>query len=114
MNGEQARLILLSGHSTVYQLIDLYNQIVQSKDAKQYTCMVFCGVSKAFDRVWHKGLSFKVQQNGITGKVLNWIPSYLSERKQNVFVGSSVVSPRVIKAGVTQGTVLEPLFFLHL
>ena len=102
----------LPGHSTVYQLIDLYNQIAQSIDAKQYTCMVFCDVSKAFDRVWHKGLLFKLQQNGITGKLLNWISSYLSERKQRVFVGSSMSSPRVIKAGVPQGTVLGPLFFL--
>ena len=44
--------------------------------------MVFCDVSKAFDRVWHKVLLFKLQQNGITGKLLNWISSYLSEKKQ--------------------------------
>ena len=87
----------LPGQSTVYQLIDLYNQIVRSIDAKQYTCMVFCEVSKAFDRVWHKGLLFKLQQNGMTGKFLNWISSYLPERKQKVFVGSSMSSPRVIR-----------------
>ena len=79
---------------------------------KQYTCMVFFDVSKALDRVWHKGLLFKLQQNGITGKLLNRISSYLSERKQKVFVGSSMSSPSVIKAGVPQGTVLGPLFFL--
>ena len=100
----------LPGHSTVYQLIDLYNQIVQRIDAKQYTCMVFCDVWKAFDRVWHKGLLFKLQQNGITEKLLNWISSYLSARKQRVFVGSSMSSPRVMKAGVPQGTVLAPYF----
>ena len=102
----------LPGHSTVYQLIDLYNQIVQSIDAKQYTCMVFCDVSKSFARVWHKDLLFKLLQNGIIGKLLNWIWSYLSERKQIGFVGSPMSSPRVIKAGVPQGTVLGPLFFL--
>ena len=75
----------LPGHSTVYQLINLYNQTVQSIDGKQYTCMVFCDVSKAFDRVYHKDLIFKLQQNGITGKLLSWISSYLSERKQKFF-----------------------------
>ena len=103
----------LPGHTTVYQLIDLYNQIAQSIDTEQYTCMVFCDVSKAFARVWHKDyLLFKLLQNGLTGKLLNWIWSYLSERKQIGFVGSSMSSPRVIKAGVPQGTVLGPLFFL--
>ena len=98
----------MPGHSTVYQLIDLYNQIVQSIDAKQYTCIVFCDVSKAFDRVWHKGLLFKLQQSGIKSD----IEVYYSERKQKVFVGSSMSSPRVIKTGVPLGTVLGPLFFL--
>ena len=41
----------IPGHSTVYQLIDIYHQICQSIDAKEHTCMVFCDISKAFDRV---------------------------------------------------------------
>lgn len=77
----------LSGHSTVYQLIDMYHQICQSIDSKQYTCMVFCDVSKAFDRVWHKGLLLKLKQHGISGNLLSWINSYLSNRKQKVLKG---------------------------
>ena len=45
----------LSGHSTVYQLISLYHQLVQSLDDKSQTCVIFCDISKAFGRVWHKG-----------------------------------------------------------
>ncbi len=48
----------LPGHSTVYQLIDIYNQICKAIDEKQHTCIVFCDISKAFDRVWHAGLLF--------------------------------------------------------
>ena len=77
----------LSGHSSVFQLIDIYNQICQSFDSKQYTCMVFCDISNAVDRVWHKGLLFKLEQNGIKGDLLKWISNYLSERSQRVFVG---------------------------
>ena len=102
----------LPGHSTVYQLLDIYHQITQSIDAKQHTCVVFCDVSKAFDRVWHKGLLFKLRQHGISGKLIEWISHYLSNRKQNVFIGSSMSAPKVISAGVPQGTVLGPLFFL--
>ena len=50
----------LKGHSTVHQLIAIYHQVVSSLDCYQNTCMVFCDISKAFDRVWHKGLLFKI------------------------------------------------------
>ena len=102
----------LPGHSTVYQLIDIYHQICQSIDAKQHTCMVFCDISKAFDRVWHKGLIFKLRQNGMHGELLSWISDYLSQRKQKVFIGSSVSNFQFLSAGIPQGSVLGPLFFL--
>jgi len=43
----------LTGRSTVYKLLDLYHEIVQSYDTKTHTCVIFCDISKAFDRVWH-------------------------------------------------------------
>ena len=39
--------------STVFQLIDIYNDICQSFDNHQFSCMVFCGIPKAFGRVWN-------------------------------------------------------------
>ena len=68
-------------------------------------------ISKAFDRVWHKGLLFKLKQNGINGKLLLWISNYLSNRKQKVIVKSSSSSLQVVTAGVPQGSVLGPFFF---
>ena len=71
----------LPNHSTTYQLIDIYHHICQSLDNNQFSCMVFCDVSKAFDRVWHKGLILKLKQVGIEGELLQWINDYLSDRK---------------------------------
>lgn len=102
----------LPGHSTVYQLIDIYHQICQSFDNRQFTCMVFCDISKAFDRVWHKGILFKLQQNGINGIVLNWIENYLTGRKQSVTMRSTASDIKTVTAGVPQGSVLGPLLFL--
>ena len=62
--------------------------------------------------MWHKGLLFKLKQNGINGKLLSWISNYLSNRKQKVIVKSSSSSLQVVTAGVPQGSVLGPLLFL--
>ncbi|MCG8095193.1 MAG: hypothetical protein JAZ17_16505 [Candidatus Thiodiazotropha endolucinida] len=102
----------LPHHSTTFQLIDIYQHICQTFDNNQFSCMVFCDVSKAFDRVWHKGLIFKLKQHGINGSLLNWIDDYLSNRKQKVVIRSCTSSSRGIHAGVPQGSVLGPLLFL--
>ena len=43
----------LPGHSTVYQVIETYDSIVKAIDKGQDCCMIFCDMSKAFDRVLH-------------------------------------------------------------
>ena len=74
--------------------------------------MIFCDISKAFDKVWHRGLLFKLRQNGIKGKLLAWISNYLSSRKQRVKINSATSSLLSVNAGVPQGSVLGPLLFL--
>ena len=69
-------------------------------------------MSKAFDRVWHRGLLFKLRQNGIDGKLLQWLNSYLTNRKQKVTLKSCASTIKSILAGVPQGSVLGPLLFL--
>jgi hypothetical protein len=71
--------------------------------------VVFCDISKAFDRVWHKGLLRKIESIGIRGSLLSWVKNYLSERKQRVVINNSTSSWRDINAGVPQGSILGPL-----
>ena len=52
----------LPHHSTVFQQIDIYHYICQAFDNNLFSSIVFCDVSKAFDRVWHRGLLFKLRQ----------------------------------------------------
>ena len=74
--------------------------------------MVFFDISKAFDRVWHKGLLYKIEKLGIKGDLLCWIKSYLLDRKQKVVINGKESILLNINAGVPQGSILGPLFFL--
>ena len=102
----------MPGDSTVYQLVHLYHLFCEALDNKKDIRITFCDISKAFDRVWHKGLLFKLKKTGISGPLLNWFESYLSERQQRVAVSGEFSEWGQIKAGVPQGSVLGPLLFL--
>ena len=102
----------IPGYSTVNQLTYLYDTICQALDNGKEVRAVFCDISKAFDRIWHAGLIHKLEAAGVTGAVLNWFRSYLSDRKQRVVLPGASSDWIYILAGVPQGSILGPLLFL--
>ena len=73
---------------------------------------VFLDISKAFDKVWHEGLLFKLKQNGVDGNLLQFFQCYLSHRHQRVTLNGQYSEYTMIESGVPQGSVLGPLLFL--
>ena len=57
----------IPGDSTTNRLTFLYNSFCQALDSGKEVRVVFCDISKAFDRVWHKGLLCKLKAIGISG-----------------------------------------------
>ena len=55
----------LPGHSTVHHLIALVHNTYLSLENHEANCQAFCDISKAFDRVWHRGLIHKLEKYGI-------------------------------------------------
>ena len=100
------------GDSTVNQLVDIYNTFCKALDNGLEVRAIFCDISKAFDRVWHKGLLAKLKSVGITDSLLNWFQNYLRDRKQRVVLPGGLSEWENISAGVPQGSILGPLLFL--
>ena len=76
------------------------------------TRAVFLDISKAFDKVWHNGLIFKLESYGITGPLLGLINSYLANCYQRVVLNEKCSKWSPIIAGVPQGSLLGSLLFL--
>ena len=73
---------------------------------------VFLDLCKAFDKVWHDGLIYKLKSLGISGSLLKLIQNYLDEQCKRVLLNGQMSEWKPVKAGVPQGSILGLLFFL--
>ena len=70
-------------------------------------------MSAAFDTLDHATLLHRLEHTfGLSGFVISWIRSYLTNRSFFVKIDSSSSTSTSISTGVPQGSVLGPLFFV--
>ncbi|KAK3103174.1 hypothetical protein FSP39_017008 [Pinctada imbricata] len=100
-----------SNRSTLDHLVTLETEIKCGIASKQYTGAVFLDISKAFDLVWHEGLIYKTKNYGITGKFLNFIKNFLTDRKIQVKVNENLSDTYDLENGTPQGSVISPTLF---
>ena len=102
------------GDSTVNQLLSIVNSIFTAFDCNPTLDVrsVYLDISKAFDRVWHQGLVYKLRRCGVSGKLITLMQSFLDNRKQRTVLNGKTSTWGNISAGVPQGSILGPLFFL--
>ena len=90
------------GDSTINQLLSITHKIYSAFEEfpSRETRTVFLDISKAFDKVWHDGLLFKLKSYGISGCLFTAIKDFLNNRHQRVVLnGKSSIWSR-ITAGV--------------
>ena len=92
------------GDSCINQLLSITHEIYKSFDDGLEVRSVFLDISKAFYKVWHEGIIFKLKQNGISGDLLNILTDFLSNRKQRVVLNGQVSTWTSVNAGVPQGS----------
>ena len=100
------------GDSCINQLLSITHEIYKSFDDGFEVRGVFLDISKAFDKVWHEGIIFKLEQNGISSKLLSVLSDFLKDRKQGVTLNGQVHSWTGVNADVPQGSILGPLLSL--
>ena len=102
------------GDSTINQLLSITHSVFEAFDCNPTLEVrsVYLDISKAFDRVWHDGLIYKLRRCGISGNLLLLLRSFLSNRKQRTVLNGQSSGWGNISAGVPQGSILGPLFFL--
>ena len=82
--------------STVNQLTKICHEIFSEFDKGNEICAVFLDFSKAFDKVWHKGLLYKLDRYGVNGSFLKLMASYLGGREQRVIMQNAESTWRLL------------------
>ena len=98
-------------NSTTYLMLELFDNIYDSKEKGKKPAIIFLDIRKAFDTVNHDILLKKLEHYGIKGTVLKWFQSYLSNRYQRTKIGKRISIALLILWGVPQGSVLGPILF---
>ena len=68
-------------------------------------------MKKAYDKVWHTRLLYKLKSVGISGNMYSYIKAFLSNRMIQTRIGVSYSNPRILDMGIPQGSVIAPLLF---
>ena len=98
-------------HSTSLQLARLVERITRNFGERSLTGAVFLDVAKVFDTVWIEVLLHKLTVLNFLSYLVHIISSYLRGRTFESFFLTATSSRRGMRAGVTQGGLISPVFF---
>lgn len=102
----------VKGRSCTTNLLETLDVVTKSLADGYAVNLIYLDFLKAFDMVPHRRLLLKLKGYGFKTDLLNWLESFLSNRRQRVVLGDSVSEWKSVTKGVPQGSVLGPLLFL--
>ena len=105
-----------SSQSTADLLTVVSDKIARAFNRFGAIWAVALDISKAFDRIWHVGLPYKLKSFGslVSSQAFGLISSFLSNRWLQVVLDGSSSQEYPINAGVPQGFIVPTLFLLYI
>ena len=70
--------------SCINQPLSITREMYESFDVELKVRSVRLDISKAFHKVWHDGIIYKLTQNGVSENLLNFSEGFLKGRKQRI------------------------------
>lgn len=98
-------------HSTTLQLSRVLHHMTTAFNKKEHTVAVLLDMEKAFDRVWHPGLLYKLSTSTTPRRIVKTVATFLADRRFQVAVEDALSQERKIEAGVPQGSCLSPVCY---
>ena len=84
---------------------------LEAFDENKISAAVMLDLSAAFDVVDTQILLDKLRLYGFEDNSVDWLQSYLTSRRQQVYVDGALSEPLEVNIGVPQGSILGPLLY---
>ena len=111
--GTPSNQLIAQKHSTDKALLRVLNDLLTASDSGSISILTLLGLRAAFDTIDHSILLVRLESTfGIRDLALSFFCSYLQDRTQIVTVNEIKSSPSLLTCGVSQGSVLGPVFFI--
>ena len=101
-----------TGQRTEDQLFRLTQKIIDGFQEEKSTVGIFVDLQQAYDRVWRKGLLWKMMEIGVHGNLYKWIRNFLNNRLIQTKISNAFSSKAVLEEGLPQGSALSCTLFL--
>ena len=100
-----------SNRGTDTALTTIHETIAHHTAQKKQCYVVLRDVSKAFDKVWHNGLKFKISNLHLPNTITKFLNNFITNRTAKIKINTHTGQPFNLEAGVPQGSALSPTLY---